>query len=154
MRLTKRRRNLDQYLMDLRFSQRWPRRAPFSGMLLYVIRWKRNEISEGYIATIFRQQGESCLLPESCCFHAFRPWKWRRYVTRKHPLTFTGRYIIEDRTLLIENGRQRDWEWKPVTCRIRGEECCKLRCTVWCHNSSFSSFSSLGQSVWDDWSRK
>jgi hypothetical protein len=81
MRLTKCRQNLGQYLLHLRFSQRWPWRVSFSGMLRCVIWFKPNVVSDGYIATTFRQQGESYLLPASCCFHLFRPWKRRRYVS-------------------------------------------------------------------------
>jgi hypothetical protein len=76
--------------------------------------WKLTDVSEEYIASIFRveskprkipawsrQQADFCLLPASCWYLPWlilSPSKWSRHVPSKCRLT-ARRYIPEDRTL-------------------------------------------------------
>jgi hypothetical protein len=53
-----------------------------------------------------RQKIRVCLLPASCFFFTWltiRPWKWKRYITPKHRLTFTGlHYVISQKMELFK----------------------------------------------------
>jgi hypothetical protein len=83
-------------MSDLRFSHRWLRSIPYSGIKRLVIRWKSTDVSE-----------EIYLVPTSRWFLVwliFRPWKWRWYVHPKRRLTFKGLHsIITQKTKIFRS---------------------------------------------------
>jgi hypothetical protein len=55
---------------DLRLSQRWLWRAVTSGIWRHIVRWTSADVSEEFVASIFKQS-RLCLLPVPCWFLAY-----------------------------------------------------------------------------------
>jgi hypothetical protein len=78
-----------------------------SGIKYRVVRWKSTDVSEEYIASIFRveeyvkQQPSGKQVTSRALFN-FRPWKWRRNDPMKRRLTFSGLHgVISQMTELF-----------------------------------------------------